>query len=197
MSLRETLRNSLVTVAAVAALSMPASGCVQGKQYQTVPKAKETVESYVMEYDVPTIQLAIQLYAQDYKKMPQSFADIMPYSKIAADVNDNGVLDNKLEMKVYKVNGVVHSVYVKETTRAEATDAKREIVKETWLRLNKDNSVTVKSSANMDYINARDQFLTFAKTKVEDMVKSSSAAKKAGESYQKLKAKVVKPQGSQ
>ncbi|MFH0797936.1 MAG: hypothetical protein V1906_00840 [Candidatus Woesearchaeota archaeon] len=197
MSLRDTLKKGLVTVAAVAALSMPATGCVQGSQYQTVPKVKETVETYVVEYDKPTIPQMIQLYVADNSKMPKTLADIMPYRMVSADMNNNGILDYQSTLKIYKVGGQPVKVYIQDLTRAEASDSKKPVMQEKWLILNKDGSVTIKSSSVGEYLDVKDKFLEIAGNLPKQAKEMKGAADKAAKSYEKIKSKVEKPKGVQ
>lgn len=197
MSLRDNLKKGLVTIAAVAALSMPASGCVQGKQYQTLQKVNMSVETYVLDYDMPTMQQAIKMYVADKGKMPQTWDDIGPYRFVSVDVNDNGVLDYQRELKLYKVDGKVIQIYVMELTRAEATDAKRPIVKETWLTLNKDKSVTVKTRSVTDVPNAYEPFIKAADALRKEMGDLKVSSEKAARAYGKIKDAVAKPKGAQ
>ena len=197
MSLRDSLRKGLVTVAAVAALSVPATGCVQGNKYQTVPKVNETVETYVVEYDKPTVQQMIQLYVADTGKVPQTFNDIMPYRMVAADMNNNGILDCKSTLKVYKVNGQPVKVYLQDLTKAEASESKKPVVQEKWLILNKDGSVTMKSSSVEDFLDVKDKFVEIAGQLPKHVQKMKAAADKAAKSYEKIKSKVEKPKGVQ
>ncbi len=197
MSLRETLRNGLVAVAAVAALSMPASGCVSGKQYQTVPKDKETFEADVMDYDKPTLQQAIQLYVADNGKRPTSYDDIMPYRMVAADLNGNGVLDYRLTLKLYKVNGQTVRFCMQDLTRAEASDSKMPVVSEKCYTLNNDGSVTLRASSVEHYPDSRDKFVKIVGSLPKQVKEMKSSAEKAAKTYEKMKSKVVKPQGAQ
>ncbi len=110
-------------------------------------------------YDEVSMEMADTLYSMDHNgEQAQSADQLSPYRYSSVDINDNGVLDYKIEFTVTRKGTKVVEVYQKTVFRAQANGTGRDAVQEDRLVVNDNGTYTVYSketnfSPNEDRIN--------------------------------------------
>ena len=137
------LKKSLVSILVSGAL---ATGCAAQKVQKRRADPNLVTETHTYDYDETGSDLAAALYQFDHGEPFTSLNQLDAYRYVSRAVNDNNVLDYRLEVTLTYYNHAVVGMSNKLTFRAEASPSGNDEVSEVLIRKTRNGNYRIRST---------------------------------------------------